>query len=118
MKASRPSISASSSYRAGGDTSEDALVPLDREGRRKLKDLRDAHFRRRPLVETPCRVWARRRPPMPREVTRMLSDQRAALGQLYAEVAEDVANKRGTTRRARRLLQLAGTLDPGKRAPL
>lgn len=93
----------------GGDT-KDALVPLI-AGRRKLKELRDAHF----AADRSLRLLqslGEKTSAIPREVTRMLSDQRAALGQLYAEVAEDVAQA-GDNRRARRLLQLAATLDPG-----
>ncbi len=93
----------------GGDT-KDALVPLI-AGRRKLKELRDAHF----AADRSLRLLqslGEKTSAIPREVTRMLSDQRAALGQLYAEVAEDVAQA-GDKRRARRLLRLAASLDPG-----
>ena len=94
---------------SGRDPGE-ALVPLI-AGRRKLKELRDAHF----AADRSLRLLqslGEKTSAIPREVTRMLSDQRAALGQLYAEVAEDVAQA-GDNRRARRLLQLAATLDPG-----
>ena len=93
---------------SGRETSE-AMVSLV-EGRRKLKELRDAHF----AADRSLRLLqslGEKTSAVPREVTRMLSDQRAALGQLYAEVAEDVA-KGGDRRRAQRLLRLAATLDP------
>ena len=81
------------------------------EGRRRLKELRDAHF----AADRSLRLLqslGEKTSAVPREVTKMLSDQRAALGQLYAEVAEDVA-KGCDVRRAQRLLRLAATLDPG-----
>ena len=95
---------------SSGRDSKDAIVPL-LAGRRKLKELRDAHF----AADRSLRLLqslGERTSAIPREVTRMLSDQRAALGQLYAEVADDVA-RAGDKRRARRLLRLAATLEPG-----
>lgn len=95
---------------SSGSDPREVMVPLI-EGRRKLKELRDAHF----AADRSLRLLqslGEKTSAVPREVTRMLSDQRAALGQLYAEVAEDVANA-GDRQRARRLLQLAATLDPG-----
>ena len=95
---------------SSGRDSRDAIVPL-LAGRRQLKELRDAHF----AADRSLRLLqslGERTSAIPREVTRMLSDQRAALGQLYAEVADDVA-RAGDNRRARRLLQLAANLDPG-----
>ena len=95
---------------SSGGEPRDVMLPLI-EGRRKLKDLRDAHF----AADRSLRLLqslGEKTSAVPREVTRMLSDQRAALGQLYAEVAEDVA-KAGDNQRARRLLQLAARLDPG-----
>jgi proteasome lid subunit RPN8/RPN11 len=81
------------------------------EGRRKLEQIRDTHFRADRSMKL-LQSLGERSSAVPREVAQMVSDQRAALGQLYAEVAGDVA-KDGDTQRARRLLQLAATLDPG-----
>lgn len=94
---------------SGGETS-DAMASLT-EGRSKLKQIRDAHFAADRSLELLQRL-GEKTSAVPREVTRLLSDQRAALGQLYAEVAEDAA-KAGDHRRARRLLRLAANLDPG-----
>jgi proteasome lid subunit RPN8/RPN11 len=93
-----------------GEEMSAALARLT-EGRRKLVALRDAHLRADRALQTLERI-GEVSTVSPREVSRMLSDQRAALGQLYAEVAEDVA-KAGDKSRARRLLELASKLDSG-----
>ncbi len=95
---------------SSGRSGDEAMVPLV-EGRRKLRELRDTHFQADRSLRL-LQQLGQRSSAVPREVTRMVSDQRAALGQLYAEVAADVG-KAGDTQRARRLLQLAATLDPG-----
>jgi proteasome lid subunit RPN8/RPN11 len=81
------------------------------EGRRKLKALRDAFVDADRALSQLERI-GQMGGASSREVSRMLSEQRAAVGQLYAEVAEDVA-KSGDLGRARRLLDLAAALDSG-----
>lgn len=95
---------------SSGRPEEEAMGSL-LEGRRKLKQLRDTHFQADRSLKLLQRL-GERSSSVPREVAQMVSDQRAALGQLYAEVAADAA-KDGDPQRARRLLQLAATLDPG-----
>jgi proteasome lid subunit RPN8/RPN11 len=81
------------------------------EGRRKLKALRDAYVEADRALSQLERI-GRMGGASSREVSRVLSEQRAALGQLYAEVAEDAA-RAGDASRARRLLDLAEALDSG-----
>lgn len=95
--------------RSGRETNE-AMDPLV-DAREKLDELRDTYFEADRSLKLLQRL-GESSSAVPREVARMLSDQRAALGQLYYEVAEGAAED-GDTRRARRLLQLAARLDPG-----
>ena len=95
---------------AGNAGSREAANQI-RDGRQKLKQIRDIHFEAdrslRRLEELGSRSAG-----VPRELVRLMSEQRAALGQLYSEVAKDVAAS-GDVSRAGRLLQLAATYDPG-----
>lgn len=100
------------------ESASEALTAEDREtalqslarGRQELTSLRDTYARADTSLRTLVTL-SRVGTVDTRELARSITAQQAALGQLYVELAEDVAKT--DVRRAQRLLQTAMTIDPG-----
>jgi len=80
------------------------------EGRAKIRAIRDRYGRADATLATLERI-ARTGPIDPRKMAHVLSNNQAALGQLYEEIAAQAA-KAGDTQRALRLLQAAKGVNP------
>lgn len=80
------------------------------EGRAKIRAIREQYGRANAALAALERI-ARTGPIDPRQMARALSNNQAALGQLYEEIATQAA-KAGDPRRALRLLQAAKGVNP------
>jgi hypothetical protein len=95
------------------DAADAGAIEHLRAGRDRIRRLRDAHLAADALLQR-VEAMARTDSIDPRELTRILSRHAATAGQICVELAA-IAAKEGDTARARRLLGLAASIDPGKR---